>query len=76
VLRWRAADTLTSWFDGSEVVLDLTRGTWRVRLFGDDDSFRLPSRGVAVHFALGDLAGGDVRTWEGAPGHAPRLVLR
>jgi len=72
VVRWSAADSLTGWEDGSEIVLDLARGEFLVRLvsYGAAD---VTTNQVAVNLEFGEFSGGDVKAWRGRTGWNGRL---
>lgn len=73
VFRWRAEQALSPWMNGSEIVLDLPRGEFVVRLASVGGAEPWFSRSVAIELSFGPYSGGDVREWSGRTGWAPSL---
>jgi hypothetical protein len=73
VATWRAQDAATGFEPGSDVVLDLAHGTFRIRLNASYWGSYVPDRSVAVNLAFGEYSGGDVRVWRRVAGTTLRL---
>jgi len=63
VLRWSPGRTLPGWDRPTRVVLDVSRGTFEIRLRRTYADFRPPSRSVVLDLSLGDRNGGHVGRW-------------
>jgi hypothetical protein len=72
VFRWRAADSMSVWENGSEIVLDLARGEFLVRLIARG-GVDVATNQVAVNLEFGEFSGGDVKAWRGRSGWNGRL---